>query len=71
MFLRAAFALLGLVGLAACAGPCDRIRDDMRTLNADTIRDPAMVNDGRYLARFQDLAARSVEHSCLGRDGFP
>ena len=58
--------LLGmLLALAACASPCDRISNDMRQLNADMIRDPAIIADGRYAERFQELAAQSVEHSCL------
>jgi len=56
-------AVLGL--LAACASPCDAIRADMRRLNAEAIRDPGIALDGRYLKRFQELAARSVEHECL------
>ncbi|MFV3129128.1 hypothetical protein [Niveispirillum sp. KHB5.9] len=51
--------------LSGCASPCQRIDDEMRQLNADTIRDPAMAGDGRYLARFQELAAQSVEKGCL------
>jgi len=51
--------------LAACASPCDRIDEDFRQLNADVIRNPAIVTDGTYVRRFQDLAAESVEHQCL------
>lgn len=51
--------------LAGCASPCQRIDAELRQLNADTIRDPAMAGDGRYLARFQELAAQSVERGCL------
>lgn len=51
--------------LGACAGPCARIDRELQQLNADTIRDPAIAADGRYLARFQELAAQSVEHGCL------
>lgn len=52
--------------LSGCASPCDRINAEMRQLNADTIRDPTMAADGRYLSRFQELAAQSVERGCLG-----
>ncbi|MFV3077161.1 hypothetical protein [Niveispirillum fermenti] len=66
----AARALLLLVPLSlamsGCASPCDRINAEMRQLNADTIRDPTMAGDGRYLSRFQELAAQSVERGCLG-----
>ncbi|MBJ7415077.1 MAG: hypothetical protein JHC88_06395 [Niveispirillum sp.] len=55
-----------VVLLSACASPCQRIDNDLRQLNADTIRDPAMASDGRYLSRFQELAAQSVEKGCLG-----
>ncbi|AUN29149.1 hypothetical protein IP70_02080 [alpha proteobacterium AAP38] len=55
-----------LVLLSACASPCQRIDNELRQLNADTIRDPAMASDGRYLSRFQELAAQSVEKGCLG-----
>ncbi|ACI98397.1 hypothetical protein [Rhodospirillum centenum] len=65
MRIRAALSLAALVVLAACASPCDRVRDDMRQLNADTVRDPAMLTDGRYLKRFQDLTAEGIEHSCF------
>lgn len=51
--------------LSGCASPCQRIDDEIRQLNADTIRDPTMAGDGRYLARFQELAAQSVERGCL------
>lgn len=54
--------------LAGCASPCQRIDDELRQLNADTIRDPAMAGDGRYIARFQELAAQSVEKGCLTGD---
>lgn len=54
-----------LLGLGACASPCARIDAEMRQLNADTIRDPNMAVDGRYLSHFQELAAQSVEHGCL------
>jgi hypothetical protein len=58
--------LLGaLLGLGACTSPCDRINAQMRQLNADTIRDPNIAVDGRYLSQFQELAAQSVEHGCL------
>lgn len=70
MTLRPAIVLLSLLALSACASPCDQIRADMRQLNANTIREPTMVLDGRYMTKFQDLAARSVEHSCLQEDGF-
>lgn len=55
-----------LLMLSACASPCQRIDNELRQLNADTIRDPAMASDGRYLNRFQELAAQSVEKGCLG-----
>lgn len=51
--------------LGACTSPCDRINTQMRQLNADTIRDPNIAVDGRYLSQFQELAAQSVEHGCL------
>ncbi len=54
--------------LAACAGPCGRIDRELRQLNADTIRNPAIAADGRYLSQFQELAAQSVEHGCLADD---
>lgn len=57
-----------LLLLTACASPCQRIDDELRQLNADTIRDPAMAGDGRYMSRFQELAARSVEKGCLSGD---
>lgn len=62
-----ALLLLPLL-LAGCAGPCQRIDAELRQLNADTIRDPAMAGDGRYLSRFQELAAQSVEKGCLSGD---
>lgn len=65
MKVRAALSSAALLVLAACASPCDRVRDDMRQLNADTVRDPAMLTDGRYLARFQELTAQGIEHSCF------
>jgi hypothetical protein len=54
-----------LLTLSACASPCQRIDNELRQLNADTIRDPGMASDGRYLSRFQELAAQSVEKGCL------
>ncbi len=67
LFLRPGPFILGaaLLGLGACTSPCDRINGQMRQLNADTIRDPNIAVDGRYLAQFQELAAQSVEHGCL------
>lgn len=65
MRVRAALSLAALALLTACASPCDRIRDNLRQLNADTVRDPAMLTDGRYLTRFQDLTAQGIEHSCF------
>lgn len=59
---------VALLGLGACTSPCDRINSQMRQLNADTIRDPNIAMDGRYLAQFQELAAQSVEHGCLAGD---
>lgn len=53
-----------LLALAACASPCQRIDGDMRQLAADAVRDPAMVLDGRYVARFQDLTAQRIENEC-------
>lgn len=53
-----------LLGLTACASPCQRIDTDMRQLAADAVRDPAMVLDGRYLTRFQDLTAERIENEC-------
>jgi len=58
--------LVPLLLLSACASPCQRIDNELRQLNADTIRDPGMASDGRYLSRFQELAAQSVEKGCLG-----
>jgi hypothetical protein len=54
-----------LLMLSACASPCQRIDNELRQLNADTIRDPGMASDGRYLSHFQELAAQSVEKGCL------
>lgn len=65
---RLLFMPLLLPLLAGCASPCQRIEDELRQLNADTIRDPAIAGDGRYLARFQELAAQSVEKGCLTGD---
>ncbi|QJE72815.1 hypothetical protein HHL28_06680 [Aerophototrophica crusticola] len=62
---RLPLALIGLLALGACASPCDRIKEDMRQLNADTIRNPGIALDGTYMSRFQELAAQSVEHRCL------
>ncbi|OYQ33515.1 hypothetical protein CHU95_14055 [Niveispirillum lacus] len=64
-FLARAVPLLFLLLLAGCASPCQRIGAELRQLNADAIREPAMVGDGRYIARFQELAAQSVERNCL------
>ncbi len=61
---RPMLLLPALLALAACASPCQRIDRDMRQLNADAIRDPAMVVDGRYLTRFQDLTAQRIENEC-------
>jgi outer membrane lipopolysaccharide assembly protein LptE/RlpB len=60
--------LAALLGLGACTSPCDRINAQMRQLNADTIRDPNIAVDGRYLSEFQELAAQSVERGCLAVD---
>lgn len=57
-------ALSLLLPLAACASPCDRIDRDFRQLNADAVREPAMVVDGRYIARFQELTAQRIEYQC-------
>jgi len=53
--------------LAACMSPCERIEADMRKLNADVIRNPAIVMDGSYVTKMQDLAARGIENRCLER----
>lgn len=54
-----------LLFAGGCTSPCDRIDAEIRQLNADTIRDPAIAGDGRYISRFQELAAQSVENGCL------
>jgi hypothetical protein len=61
-------AVLGLclMGLTACASPCERVDSDLRNLTAAMIRDPAMLADGRYDRGFRELAARKVEHGCFG-----
>lgn len=68
---RCLLLLMAAALLPGCAlNPCDRIRADFRQLNADALRDPAMVADGRYGAAFRELGARSVEHGCLNEPGF-
>lgn len=62
---RPLLALTCLLALGACASPCDRIKEEMRQLNADTIRNPGIALDGTYMTRFQELAAQSVENRCL------
>lgn len=57
--------LAGVLLLSACASPCERINADLRTLNAEMIRNPGILTSGKYASEFQELAARSVEHSCL------
>ena len=54
-----------LLFAGGCASPCERIDVEIRQLNADTIRDPTIAGDGRYISRFQELAAQSVENGCL------
>jgi hypothetical protein len=66
--LRPLLLLPAIALLSACATPCERIDADMRQLNADVIRYPSMGGDGRYLSRFQELAAQAVERGCLTRD---
>lgn len=64
-FFIVGLSLLLLASVAGCASPCSRIEGELRQLNANVIRDPATATDGRYLSRFQELAAQSVEHGCL------
>lgn len=54
-----------LLLLGGCAGPCERIDRDLTRLNAEMIRNPAILTDGSYAKAFQELAAQSVEHECL------
>lgn len=57
--------LMGVLGLAGCASPCDRLARDFQRHNDELLRDPSRTEDFVYNARTVKLTADMVRYGCF------
>ena len=57
--------LLGGLGLAGCASPCDRLAGDFQRHNDELLRDPSRAQDFVYNARTVKLTADMARYGCF------